>query len=126
MRLSETEFIRKLIQERVEFSDLKRKPSVRLIIAIALVALSYATCWPVIALLGVVAVKIHAPQVFSIGSPTAYVFSHMLFFAGMLVAGSEGAAYVKTFIRWLLAAVFESSIGRYRTQHYPFQSDRHF
>jgi len=106
LRLAQTTIIQRVAQEQVRFADLKRKPSLRLSVAIGMVCLSYITCWPVIGLLGAVAVKLGQPLIFSIGSPTAYIFSHLLLLAGMLVAGSEGAAYLKTFGRWLVRVLF--------------------
>ena len=102
LRLAQMRMIQKIAQEQVRFADLKRRPSLRLSVAIGLVCLSYLTCWPVIGLLGAIAVRLDQPTIFSIGSPTAYVFSHFLMLAGMLVAGSEGADYLRTFGRWLV------------------------
>lgn len=105
-RLAQTEVIQRIAHEQVRFSDLKRRPSLRLSVAIGLVCLSYLTCWPVIGLLGAVAVRLGQPLIFSVGSPTAYIFSHLLMLAGMLVAGSEGAAYLRTFGCWLVRVLF--------------------
>lgn len=118
-RLAEMCCIQKTAEEELKFSDLKSKPSLRLGIAIAMILLSYLTCWPLIALLGVIAVKLDASLIFSIGSPSAYVFSHLLFVLGILVAGSEGAGYIKMLIRRCISFVFENSIGRRRSPHSP-------
>jgi hypothetical protein len=85
--------------------DSKSKPSPRLRLAIGMICLSYITCWPVITLLAVIAVRFKEPMIFSIGSPSAYAFSHLLLVVGIFTAGSEGLDYSKALFRRLVGFI---------------------
>ena len=110
--IARTAFVRQALNEPVNFRDLKRKPSPKLWLAVGMILLSYLTCWPIIAVLAVSAFKFNNPLIFSVGSPCAYVFSHVLLLAGMLTAGSEGLGYFRSFLLWLVGYLLRSSFIR--------------
>ena len=59
------------------------------VFGIALVVLSYLTCWPVISLLGIAAAEMEKPGLLLIGGPVVYIASNLLFVAGVFLAGRQ-------------------------------------
>ena len=112
LRIARIAFVRQALNEQVDFRDLKRKPSPKLWLAIGIILLSHLTCWPIITILAVTAVKFNDQSIFSVGSPCAYAFSHLLFFAGMFIAGAEGLDYFKAFLRWSVGLLLRGSLIR--------------
>jgi len=110
LRLAEKAQYR-LASERDVRDVFRRKPSGKLLIGLSMMGMSYVTCWPVITVLGGAAAKYHDPLVFSIGSPIAYAFSHLLFLAGTFVAGAEGVMYSRVFIQWCTYNVCKRMLG---------------
>ena len=94
--------IKKALAEPVDLDIFKEKPSVRFGLGMALVGFSYLLAWPFISVLGVVALVLSWPALFLIGSPLAYGLSHLVFLAGMAIAGKDSLKYIHAFNRWLL------------------------
>ncbi len=86
--------------EQIAPDLLKRKPSPKMLLGLSIMALSYVTCWPVITMLGIAAIKFRNHLLFSVGSPAAYIFSHCLFIAGAALVGVEGMKYARAFLLW--------------------------
>jgi hypothetical protein len=93
--------------ERVDPALLKRKPSRRMLLGLFVIGLSYITCWPLISVLGIAAIRFHNPLLFSVGSPTAYISSHLLFLAGAALVGVEGLQYARLFLLWCTRHICE-------------------
>jgi hypothetical protein len=110
-RLAEKARTKLATRDRVDLSIFKNRPSTRLLVGLSMMGLSYVTCWPVITVLGALAFKLGEPLVFSIGAPVAYIFSHLLFIAGTLVAGSEGVMYSRVFIDWFTYNAYRKLLG---------------
>jgi len=72
-------------------------PTPKILIGGILIGVSYITCWPVIAGLGVTAIYYHNRHYIEYGGPIAYVFSHSLFIAGM---GLSGVKCSHALLRW--------------------------
>jgi hypothetical protein len=87
---------------RVNSTHFKRKPAPRVLWGVAVVAVSYLACWPVIGLLGLLSAYTDAPRVFTIGGPVAFAASQLLFILGAWLSGGRYAgAYVSRGIRFV-------------------------
>lgn len=96
-KLSETDFIKTAIEEKADLSEFKKRPTLRVVIGVLAIILSYIICWPLISFLGGVAVYLRQPLIIAIGGPLAYGLSHLVFIFGMWVSG---AYYSKIFLKW--------------------------
>jgi len=104
LRIGDTGFVRRAIEEQADLSDFKEKPSVQVIIGVLLIIISSLLGWPAVAVLGVMAVKLKEPLVAVIGGPLIYGFSHLVFLLGMYFSGAK---YSLIFFRWLTRATME-------------------
>ena len=106
-------FIFNAIEAESDLKAFKEKPSreifIKNIIAVFLILFSYVIGWPVIILLGVISVYFKKPLIVIIGGPVAYGISHLVFTAGMYLAG---ARYAMIFLRWFTRLALEKFIGR--------------
>jgi len=97
-KLASTRFVRNVMEEEADLSAFKQKPSVRVVLGVGAIALSYVIGWPLIALLGALSVYYQEPIIVLLGGPAAYGLSHLTFILGMYLAG---ARYSWIFLRWL-------------------------
>ena len=97
-KLAQTAFVRRSISERADLSAFKQRPTPRIIVGVALIALSYLIGWPVITVLGIFSIYFKEPMLVVIGGPIFYGTSHLLFLLGMYLAGMR---YTWIFLRWL-------------------------
>lgn len=96
--------IQRILQEELDLRSLKRRPTAREQCGIVLVLLSYVLGWPAVAFFGVLALYFKQPLILLVGGPLIYGFSHVVFFAGMYIAGKE---YTKLFIKWFIKKIYE-------------------
>ena len=92
-----TEFARKALEEKADLSPFREKPSARILLGIFLMAFSYVIGWPAVALFGVLSIYFNQPLIVILGGPAIYGTSHLVFLAGMYLAG---ARYTFVFLRW--------------------------
>lgn len=104
IRLGETGFVRSAIDEQVDLSAFREKPTPTAIIGLVVIGLSYIVGWPAIALLGIVAIKLQEPLLAVIGGPLLYGLSHLVFILGMYLCG---AFYSMVMVRWLTRVSME-------------------
>jgi len=97
-KLASTRFVRNVMEEAADLSAFKQKPSLRVILGVGAIALSYVIGWPLITLLGALSVYYKEPIIVLLGGPVAYGLSHLTFILGMYLAG---ARYSWIFLRWL-------------------------
>ena len=97
-KLAQTAFVRKAITERADLSALKKRPTPRIIIGAGLIALSYLIGWPVVLLLGILSIYYQEPLLVVVGGPLIYIFSHLVLFLGLYLAGMR---YTWILLRWL-------------------------
>lgn len=97
-KLASTRFVRNVMEEEADLSAFKQKPSLRVVLGIGAIALSYVIGWPLITLLGALSVYYKEPIIVLLGGPAAYGLSHLTFILGMYLAG---ARYSWIFLRWL-------------------------
>jgi hypothetical protein len=96
-KISRTEFVRSAIHDQADLRAFRQRPTPRSIAGISLIGFSYIIGWPMVSALGVLAVYLGNPLIGVIGGPVTYGLSHLVFIAGMYLAG---AAYSKAFLRW--------------------------
>ncbi len=96
-RTARTEFARKALEEKADLSPFREKPSARILFGIFLMAFSYVIGWPAVALFGVLSIYFNQPLIVILGGPAIYGTSHLVFLAGMYLAG---ARYTYIFLRW--------------------------
>jgi hypothetical protein len=97
-KLASTRFVRNVMEEEADLSAFKQKPSLKVVLGVGTIGLSYVIGWPLIALLGTLSVYYKEPLIVLLGGPTAYGLSHLTFMLGMYLAG---ARYSWIFLRWL-------------------------
>ncbi len=107
-RLAEKEFIRRAMKEQADLSAFKEKPSLRIIAGVSAILFSYIIGWPAVALIGIIAAKLHEPWLAAIGCPLIYGLSHVVFILGMYLAG---ATYSMIFLRWLTRVGMEKLLA---------------
>ncbi len=103
-RLKDIKFIKKAIEEPIDMEIFKKKPSRKFITGLFLIGFSYIIAWPLISLLGIIALVTKKPLIFVIGSPVSYGISHLVFLLGVFIAGKDAIKYMNVFMQW--------SIGR--------------
>jgi hypothetical protein len=106
-RIARTRFVQEAIADRADLSAFRKKPSPRVIAGIAAICLSYVVGWPAVAVLGAVSIHVDEPLIFAIGGPVTYGLSHLVFIAGMYLAGAQ---YSKIFFRWATRMAVERLI----------------
>ena len=96
-KITETEFVRKAVEDKADLEAFKQRPSARIVLGICLIGFSYVIGWPAVGALTTLAVYLQEPLVAVIGGPLTYGLSHLVFLAGMYLAGAE---YTRIFLRW--------------------------
>jgi len=107
-RIATTKFVRTAIEEQADLSEFRRRPSTRTVLGITAIGISYIIGWPAVALLGTMSVYLKEPLIVAIGGPVTYGLSHLVFIAGMYLAGAE---YSRIFFRWATRVFVEKLIG---------------
>lgn len=86
-RIAVTKYGMNAMNEPVDLGYFRQRPSLRLIMGLLLLVLSYIICWPVIALLTFSAAYYRNPLIIVIGGPLAYGLSWAVFGLSMLLLG---------------------------------------
>jgi hypothetical protein len=100
-RMARMEFIRKALADDVTFALLKQRPTPKFIAGISLVGISYIIGWPAVAFFTFLAVYLEMKSLALLG-PVSYIFSHLVFLAGVALAGGDGIRYGDLCVRWSL------------------------
>ncbi len=103
-RFCKTEYVRSALADKADLSAFKEKPTLRIIVGVAAIGLSYVIGWPAISALGALAVYVNKPLLLVIGGPMLYGLSHLVFIFGMYLAGAK---YTKIFLRWATRVAVE-------------------
>ncbi|MBN1474418.1 MAG: hypothetical protein JW914_07375 [Syntrophaceae bacterium] len=111
--LSRKKFIIKLIENPVDLSILRRRPTFRLVTGLILIGVSYIIGWPAVAAFGVLAVWYKEPLIAIIGGPVTYGLSHVVFILGAWLTGMH--QHLGTLIKYVLQAF----IRKYSTKIEP-------
>jgi hypothetical protein len=108
-KIAQTEFARSAVADKADLTAFKQRPSVRVVAGISLIGFSYIIGWPAVAALSALAVYLQKPLVAIIGGPLTYGLSHLVFLAGMYLAGAE---YTRIFLRWATRMAVEKFMHR--------------
>ena len=111
--LASTAACRKAIREKTDLSAFKERPSRRFLTGVGLMLFSYVLGWPMVGLFSVLAAYFQRPGLL-IGGPLFYGFSHLVFLAGMFLAGRDSLRYVEIFSLWSLRTLVERLVGQGR------------
>lgn len=108
-RVARTRFAREAVADKADLGPFREKPGGRVIAGIVLMGFSYVIGWPAVALLGAVAIYLREPLIVIIGGPLTYGLSHLVFLAGLYLAGAE---YGYALARWATRRFVEKYAGR--------------
>lgn len=103
-RIAKTKFASRAIKERADLSAFKEKPTAKNFLGIFLMCCSYIIGWPAVGLIGAISIYRHEPILIIIGGPFLLIAAHLVFLAGMYLAGGK---YVMVFFRWATRATLE-------------------
>jgi len=107
--LSKKKFIIKLMENPVDLSEFRQRPTPRLITGLILMGLSYVIGWPAVAALSFLAAWFREPMIAVIGCPTTYGLSYVVFIVGAWLAraphymGILARYTIQVFLRKLLS-----------------------
>ncbi len=106
-KIEKTRFAQSAVEEQADLSPFKDKPTVRLVIGLILIGLSFILGWPAVGAFGVISVWLKEPLIFLIGGPLTYGFSWLVWAVGMYFTGKESYKYGRIFNRWLVRRFVE-------------------
>ncbi len=109
-KLAAVPFVSKALAENADLSAFKGKPSLDTVLGVSAILFSYVIGWPLISVLGAVAVYYGRPMIVVVGGPLAYGMSHLVFLLGMYLSG---ARYSLIFLRWLTRVTMLKLLKRY-------------
>lgn len=109
-KIGNTPFVRNAIAEKADLTAFKQKPSARILLGVFLIGFSYVIGWPAVGALAALAIYLEEPLVAIIGGPVTYGVSHLVFLAGMYLAGAK---YSGIFLRWATRVVMEKLMRKY-------------
>ena len=111
MWLASTAAGRRAIREQSDLTAFKGHPSARFLTGVGVILFSYVLGWPMVGLFGFLAAYLQAPDLLVCG-PVFYGFSHLVFLAGLFLAGRESLKYLEIFSLWTLRSLAERLAGR--------------
>jgi hypothetical protein len=94
--------VQEAIASKADLSLFKRRPTVRLVVGVCLIAISYLVAWPSMAALTFFAAWIGRPVIAVVGAPALYGLSWVVWLVGVGLAGRESMHYGDAFGRWAL------------------------
>lgn len=105
--IARTRFARQAIADNADLSIFKGRPTVRLVVGLVLIALSFILGWPAVGAFAIAAIYLESPLVVVIGGPAIYGFSWLLWAAGVYCTGVESYGYGRAFARWAVRKLLE-------------------
>ena len=108
-KIAETRYVRSAIEDKADLSALKKKPSMRVVFGIWVIAFSYIIGWPAVGALGMLSIYLEKPLIVAIGGPITYGLSHLVFMLGMYLAGAD---YTRIFLRWATRIAIEKLVKK--------------
>jgi hypothetical protein len=95
--LAQTRFGQKSLTKPDGLSILKQQPGTRVYVGLVLMAFSCLISLPALAFLSYLAVKLSKPMTIAVGGPVVILLGHIMFGAGVYLAGQNYAVKV---IQW--------------------------
>jgi hypothetical protein len=108
-KIANSPYARKAVEEKADLSAFKQRPTVRILLGVFMIGFSYVIGWPAVSALTGLAVYFQEPLVAIIGGPLTYGLSHLVFMAGMYLAGAK---YSAIFMRWATRMLVEKMTGK--------------
>jgi hypothetical protein len=102
--IAKTKFASRAIKDDADLSAFKEKPKAQNFFGIFLMCCSYIIGWPAVGLTGAFSIYWHEPLLIIIGGPLLVIIAHLVFLAGMYLAGGK---YVMVFFRWATRVTLE-------------------
>ena len=96
-KLAQTRFGQKSLTKPDGLSVLKQKPSTRVYVGLFLIAMSFLTGLPALALLSYLALKSSKPMTIAVGGPVVFLLVHIMFGVGVYLAGQN---YAVEILQW--------------------------
>ena len=109
LQCARTKFCKSAIEEKADLKAMRRKPTIKMIVGLGLIAFSYVIGLPAVIALGVIAVWTKEPLVGIVGGPLIYAISTIIFIIGMKLAGTR---YFHVITKWLVRIVLEKILGK--------------
>jgi hypothetical protein len=103
-RIAKTKFASGAIKDGADLSAFKEKPTAKNFLGILLVCCSCIIGLPAVGLIGALSIHWHEPLLIIIGGPLLLIIAHLVFLAGMYLAGGK---YIMVFFRWATRAALE-------------------
>ncbi len=107
--MAKWKFARDAIDDRADLSEIKENPTVKNYAGIFLMCFSYILGFPAIGLLGALSIYWREPKLIMIGGPLLFIVAHLVFMAGMVLAGGK---YLRVFFRWATRVAIEKFIEK--------------
>ena len=95
--IAKTKFASRAIHDGADLDAFKEKPTAQKFFGVFLMCLSYIIGLPAVGLTGALSIYWEEPLLIIIGGPLLLVMSHLVFLAGMYLAGGK---YIMDFFRW--------------------------
>ena len=102
--IAKTKFASRAIQDSADLRAFKEKPTARTFFGIILMCCSFIIGLPAVGCIGALAVSRKEPLIIIIGGPTLLITAHLVFGAGVVLAGGN---YIRAFFRWATRIVLE-------------------
>lgn len=102
--IAKTKFASSAIKEGADLSAFKEKPTAQNFLGILLMCCSYIIGLPAVGLIGAFAIHWREPLLIIIGGPLLLILAHLVFLAGMYLAGGK---YVMVFFKWATRVTLE-------------------
>jgi hypothetical protein len=104
--------VKDAIESKADLSMFKRRPTVRLVVGVFMIAISYLIAWPAMSALTLVAAWLRRPLLAVVGAPALYGLSWVVWLVGVWLAGKESVQYGNAFGRWALRKFAERHLVR--------------
>jgi hypothetical protein len=108
-KIANTSYARQAVEEKADLSAFRQRPTFRILLGVFLIGFSYVIGWPAVSALAALALYLQEPLVAVIGGPLTYGLSHLVFLAGMYLAGAK---YSAIFMRWATRMLVEKIVGK--------------
>jgi len=107
--IAKSKFASKAIDDRADLSAFKGNLTAKNYVGIFLICFSYILGLPAIGLFGALSIYWNEPKLIIIGGPLLLVIAHLVFLAGMYLAGGK---YLMVFFRWATRVTLEKLIEK--------------
>lgn len=107
-KLIKIDYVKNAIEEKADLSAFQEKPTPRVIFGLFLMGLSYILGWPAVSFFGILSIIWKEPLIIIIGGPVIYGISHLVFLAGLYLAGVK---YSIIFSKWATRMAVEKMLN---------------